>query len=146
MKEFLSVKLIGDPYILVREVLPSDDAETVEDKNRLPFQTQKSALIKVLYRDKKGNETQKIISNPTIYKYDGASIPFKIGKGNMKLLIPALFHDIMCEDKSIIDYNRRLSSLIFKDLLIQCKVNKYKAEFMFGAVDTWQRFMKGWKS
>lgn len=145
MKEFLQVTLIGDPYILVREVLPSDDEATVKDKNRLPFMTQKSALIKVVYRDKKGKETKKIISNPTIYKYDGASIPFKIGKGNMKLLIPALYHDLMCEDKSIIDYNRRLSSLIFKDLLLQCKVNKLVAQTMFIAVDTYQRFMEGWK-
>ena len=145
MKEFLQVTLIGDPYILVREVLPSDDQATVKDKNRLPFMTQKSALIKVHYINKKGKETKKIISNPTIYKYDGASIPFKIGKGNMKLLIPALFHDLMCEDKSRIDYNRRLSSLIFKNLLLQCKVNKLVAETMFIAVDTYQRFMEGWK-
>ena len=145
MKEFLQVTLIGDPYILVREVLPSDDQATVKDKNRLPFMTQKSALIKVHYINKKGKETKKIISNPTIYKYDGASIPFKIGKGNMKLLIPALFHDLMCEDKSRIDYNRRLSSLIFKNLLLQCKVNKLVAETMFIAVDTYQMFMEGWK-
>ena len=52
MKEFLQVTLIGDPYILVREVLPSDDEATVKDKNRLPFMTQKSALIKVYYVDK----------------------------------------------------------------------------------------------
>lgn len=145
MKEFLQVTLIGDPYILVREVLPTDDEATIKDKNRLPFMTQKSALIKVHYADKKGKETKKIISNPTIYKYDGASIPFKIGKGNMKLLIPALYHDLMCEDKSIIDYNRRLSSLIFKNLLLQCKVNKLVAETMFIAVDTYQRFMEGWR-
>ena len=146
MKDFLLVELIGNPDIQVRQVMPYDDEAVVKDKNRLPFQTQKSALIKVYYKDKKGNETKKIISNPTIYKYDGASIPFKIGKGNMKLLIPALFHDLMCDDKSRIDYNRHLSSLIFKDLLLQCKVSKITAEAMFLAVDTYQRFMKGWKS
>lgn len=146
MKEQLKVELIGDPYIMVREVLPTDDDKTVEDKNRLPFMTQRSALIKVFYVDKEGKEINKIISNPTVYKYDGASIPFKIGKGNMKLLIPALFHDLMCEDKSRINYNRRLSSLIFKNLLIQCKVNKLVAEIMFLAVDNYQKCMKGWKS
>lgn len=145
MKEILIVELVGNPYIIVREVLPSDDDKTVKDKNRLPFQTQKSALIKVYYQDKNGKEIKKIISNPTIYKYDGASIPFKIGKGNMKLLIPALFHDLTCEDKSRIDYNRRLSSLIFKNLLLQCKVNKLVAQTMYLAVDNYQKFMKGWK-
>lgn len=145
MKEFLLVQLVGNPEIEVRQVMPEDDSDTVKDKNKKPFKTHKSALIKVLYIDKNGNETKKIISNPSEYVYDGASIPFKIGKGNMKLLIPALFHDLMCEDKSRIDYNRRLSSLIFKDLLLQCKVNKIVAETMFLAVDTYQRFMKGWK-
>lgn len=145
MKEYLKVELIGNPDIEVRQVMPWDDSDTVKEKNKKPFKTNKSALIKVVYRDKQGAETKKIISNPTEYIYDGASIPFKIGKGNMKLLIPALFHDLMCDDKSRINYNRRLSSLIFKNLLLQCRVNKFIAETMFIAVDTYQRFMKGWK-
>jgi len=145
MKEFLLVQLVGNPEIEVRQVMPYDDEDTVKDKNKKPFKTNKSALIKILYRDKKGNEVKKIISNPSEYQYDGASIPFKIGKGNMKLLIPALFHDLMCDDKSRIDFNRRLSSLIFKDLLIQCKVNKIIAQIMFLAVDNYQKFMEGWK-
>lgn len=145
MKELLLVQLVGNPEIEVRQVMPDDDDETVKDKNRKPFKTNKSALIKILYRDKEGRETKKIISNPSEYIYDGASIPFKIGKGNMKLLIPALYHDLMCEDKSRINFNRRLSSLIFKDLLIQCKVNKIIAQIMFLAVDNYQKFMDGWK-
>ena len=144
MKEFICVKLIGNPEIEVRYVMPWDDEKTVEEKNRMPFLANKSALIKVVYRTQ-GKEVQKIISNPSEYIYDGATIPFRIGKGNMKLLIPALFHDIICEDKSLVDYNRRLSSLIFKDLLLQCKVNKIVAETMFLAVDIFQRFMDGWK-
>ena len=145
MKELLDVQLIGCPDIEVRYIMPWDDEETIEDKNRKPFRTRKSALIKVCYIDKNGNETNKIISNPTVYEYDGASIPFKIGKGNMKLLIPALFHDLMCEDKSRIDFNRNLSSKIFKNLLIQCKVNKFIAEIMYLAVDNFQKLMEGWK-
>lgn len=145
MKEVLEVKLIGNPEIEVRQVMPWDDDDTVKDKNNKPFKTNKSALIKILYQDKEGNEIKKIISNPSEYIYDGASIPFKIGKGNMKLLIPALFHDLMCDDKSRIDFNRRLSSLIFKDLLTQCKVNKVIAQIMFLTVDNYQKFMEGWK-
>lgn len=145
MKEFLLVELVGNPNIEVRYISPWDDESTIKEKNKKPFKTNKSALIKILYRDKEGKEIKKIISNPSEYIYDGASIPFKIGKGNMKLLIPALFHDLMCEDKSRIDFNRRLSSLIFKDLLLQCKVNKITAQIMYLAVDNYQKFMKGWK-
>lgn len=98
------------------------------------------AVIKVTYEDK-----VYFIANETNFKYDGASIAFKIGKGNMKLLIPALYHDIICEDKSLVDFDRKLSSMIFKELLIQCKVNKVTAQIMYLSVDTYQRFMTGWK-
>ena len=139
--KLISVQLHGNPEIDVREVLPYEE---LEDKNKKPFITKKSALIKIKYEDKKKSYT-KIISNESNYKYDGASIPFKIGKGNMKLLIPSLYHDIMCEDKSKIDYHRNLSSLIFRELLKQCGVNKVMAQLMYLAVDNYQRFMKGWK-
>lgn len=136
----LTVQMVGNPCILVREVLPYDDEATAKEKNKKPFMALKSAILKVTYGDKK-----YILSNKSGYCYDGASIPFKIGKGNMKLLIPSLFHDIMCEDKTLIDKNRNLSSLIFRELLIQCKVNKATAQIMYLAVDNYQKFMKGWK-
>ena len=131
--------MFGDPDIRVREVMPYDDKETVKDKNKKPFEANKVAILKVDYGDKR-----YVLSNQCGYTYDGASIPFKIGKGNMKLLIPALWHDIMCEDKSLVDYNRKLSSMIFKELLLQCKVNKLTAQIMYEAVDLYQHFM-GWK-
>lgn len=141
--KLLSVKLIGYPDIDCREVLPNTP---LEDKNKKPFQALQAALIIANAKDKEGNIKRFIISNESGYVYDGASIPFKIGKGNMRLLIPALYHDIMCEDKRKIGYNRNLSSLIFRELLIQCGVNKVKAQIMYLAVDNWQRLQKGWKN
>ena len=140
MVKKLTIKMVGNPCILVREVLPYDDEETTKEKNKKPFIALKSAILKVVYGDK-----EYLLSNPSGYTYDGASIPFKIGKGNMKLLIPSLFHDLTCEDKSIIDFDRKLSSMIFKELLIQCNVNKVTAQIMYLAVDSYQRFMTGWK-
>lgn len=140
LKKYFSVELIGNPCIVVREVMPSDDDKTVKEKNKKPFMAIKSAVLKVKY----GTKTYTI-ANESGYKYDGASIPFKIGKGNMKLLIPSLYHDIMCENKAIVDYDRKLSSLIFKELLIQCKVNKLTADIMYRSVDLYQHFM-GWKA
>ncbi len=139
-KKFFKVELIGNPCIVVREVMPNDDEKTVKDKNKKPFMAMKSAILKVKYGIK-----EYTITNKNRYKYDGASIPFKIGKGNMKLLIPSLYHDIMCENKAIVDFDRKLSSLIFKELLLQCKVNKLTAEIMYEAVNIYQCFMKGWK-
>ena len=139
-KKCFNVELFGDPDIKVREVLPTDNEKIVMDKNKKPFIAQKVAVIKVTYEDK-----VYFIANETNFKYDGASIAFKIGKGNMKLLIPALYHDIICEDKSLVDFDRKLSSMIFKELLIQCKVNKVTAQIMYLAVDNYQKFMQGWK-
>lgn len=140
LKKYFKVELIGNPCIVVREVLPSDDDKIVKEKNKKPFMAIKSAVLKVKYGTK-----EYTIANECGYTYDGASIPFKIGKGNMKLLIPSLFHDIMCENKAIVDFNRKLSSLIFKELLLQCKVNRLAADIMYRAVDLYQHFM-GWKS
>lgn len=139
-KKYFKVELIGNPCIIVREVLPYDDEKTVKEKNKKPFMAIKSAVLKVKY-----DTREYTIANECGYKYDGASIPFKIGKGNMKLLIPSLYHDIMCENKGIVDYDRKLSSLIFKELLIQCKVNKLTADIMYRSVDLYQHFM-GWKA
>lgn len=141
--KLISVKLIGDPCITCREVLPHTP---IGDKNKKPFKATQAALIIVLYQDKEKNNYKKIIANESGFTYDGASIPFKIGKGNMKLLIPSLYHDIMCLDKSKISYQRNLSSLIFKELLIQCGVNRIIAQGMYLAVDNYQKFMRGWKN
>ncbi len=140
--KLLSVTLYGDPDVTVREVLPYTP---LEDKNQKPFLTQKAASIKVTALDKKNNLIIFNIANECNYIYDGATIPFKIGKGNMKLLIPSLYHDIMCEDKRKIGFHRNLSSLIFRELLLQCGVNKIAAQLMYLAVDNFQRFQKGWK-
>ena len=134
--------LFGNPEIDVREVLPYEE---LGDRNKKPFRTTKSSFIHIKYQTKDKKIKVNTIFAQKDYIYDGASIPFKIGKGNMKLLIPALFHDIMCEDKSKIDFHRNLSSLIFKELLRQCGVNKFVRQMMYIAVDNYQRFMRGWK-
>lgn len=136
----IKVELYGDPDIKTNKVLPTDDEETVKVKNKKPFIATQSALIKVEYK-----KNIYYIANDTNYPFDGATIPFGIGKGDMKLQIPALFHDIICDDKSKVGFNRYLSSLIFRELLIQCKMNKCIAYIMFHAVDNWQKFQKGWK-
>ena len=140
--KLLEVSLFGEPKIDVREVMPY---EPLGDRNKKPFITTQSSAIKVIYQDKQKKVYSKTITAEAGYTYDGASIPFKIGKGNMKLLVPALFHDIMCEDKSKINFHRNLSSLIFRELLRQCGVNKFISQMMYLAVDNYQRFMRGWK-
>jgi hypothetical protein len=141
----LVVEMYGNPCIDVLEVLPTDTEEEIKKKQAKPFIAQKKAIIKISYIDDNNELFTTAFSNPVNYQYDGATIPFHIGKGNMKLLIPALWHDLICEHKEKVAYNRKLASLIFKDLLLQCGVNKVLAHLMYIAVDTWQRTVKSWK-
>ena len=63
----------------------------------------------------------------------------------MKLLIPALFHDIICDNKNFVKYDRNLASRIFKATLISCGVNKFTAQMMYIAVETYQKIFCNWR-
>lgn len=136
----LTLKLFGNPDVDIREVEVDDTKEIIADKKRYPFIAQKIAVLHVFY-----GVDKYILHNDQNYKYDGATIPFGLCKGNPKLLTPAMFHDLMCENKEIIGYNRYLSSCVFRELLILFKVNRIIAYIMFLFVDVYQRTQRGWK-
>ena len=139
-------KLVLDknPIILTRPVLPSDTKIDIKEKNSKQFINLYDVLLFVTVEKNNKNIEFSLLANKG-YIFDGATIPFNIGKGNMKLLVPALFHDIMCERKNIVFYERNLSSLVFRELLLLCKVNIFKTYFMYIAVDNYQRFCRGWR-
>ena len=136
----LNLKLSCEPQVAVRVIMPSDDALTIKSKKSKQFLNKKTCILTVYYGDKK-----YVIPAHKNYCFDGATIPFGIGKGDTRLFVPALFHDIMCDNKAIIDNDRHLSSLIFKELLIMCKLPKWKAQIMYASVETYQRLFGGWK-
>lgn len=136
-KEIKKLRLSNDPDVHSRAILPDDSDEVIKDKQTKMFEVGCAACLTVYFTD----DTFLKLFAQKGYTYDGASIPFKIGKGNMKLLIPSLYHDILCENKSLIDFNRELSSKIFYEALLMCHVNVVIARFMYFAVDVYQRFM-----
>ena len=131
-----NVNLSNDPEIKTQPVFNEDNKDTIAKKQKKQFITDTSSMLKVTFED----DTALYLYAPKGYDYDGATIPFGIGKGNMKLLIPALFHDIMCDKKEIINYNRELSSKIFYECLVYCHVNKIIAGVMYLFVDNFQKF------
>lgn len=139
-KEIKNLKLSNNPHIHARSVLLNENREKIKDKNKKQFVTCNSASLTVFFDD----NTKLVLYAPKGYKFDGATIPFNIGKGNMKLLIPALFHDIICDNKNFVDYDRNLASRIFKAALIACGVNKLIAHTMYLAVETYQIFLGKW--
>lgn len=135
------VILSNDPHIHTRAILFDEDKTEQKNKNQKQFITCKEAMLTVLFKDEE--KTLNIVA-PKGYIFDGATIPFGIGKGNMKLLIPALFHDIMCDNKMIIGFDRKLASMIFKACLLSCGVNKCIAHIMYVAVEAYQKFFCDW--
>lgn len=136
----LELKLYGDPKVFVRSVLETDTEDLVEDKTALPFEATQISVLHIKYGQEK-----YVLQNPVPFQYDGATIPFGLCKGNPKLYIPALFHDLMCKKKELINYNRFLSSLVFYRLLRMHKVNIFWALFMFFWVEVFQIYQKSWR-
>ena len=140
-KEIKELNLSNNPHIHARSVLLNEDKDKIKDKNRKQFITCNAAKLTILFDD----DTKLVLYAPRGYKFDGATIPFNIGKGNMKLLIPALYHDILCDNKNFVDYDRNLASRIFKAALISCGVNKATAQVMYLAVEAYQKMFGKWR-
>ena len=136
--KILDISLSNDPNIKTRAVLFDDNLENIKQKQKKQFKTSYPSSLTIKYEDGDGVVRHHTLFAHGGYVFDGATIPFNIGKGNMKFQIPALFHDIMCEDKSTINYQRHLSSLIFRACLYKTKVNPIVAEIMYHVVDIYQ--------
>ena len=118
------------------------------DKEK-PFTLNNNVVFYVLYKD--NNENRKLFrfKVPKGYKWDGASIPswiqWGIGKNDEpEYAVASMVHDVMCEDHSKIGNNRKLSSSIFKALLMQNGVLFTFAKIMSWFVDLYQKFFANW--
>lgn len=85
---------------------------------------------------------------PKHFRYDGATIApifwlFIGSKTDPRFRIPSLLHDYMCNNKYIVNFDRKFSSKVFKALLKIAGVSKIKRETMYHAVDNYQKF-QGW--
>ena len=139
-KEIKKVILSNDPHIHTRAVLFNDSDDVIKEKNKKQFVTCVNSTLTVIFAD---DTITNLFVNKG-YVFDGATIPFGIGKGNMKLQIPALFHDVMCDTKAVVNYDRNMASRIFKACLVTCGVNKYIAHFMYLAVEAYQIIFCDW--
>ena len=84
---------------------------------------------------------------PKGYCYDGASIPrlfWRVIGSNTdnRFLIPALVHDVLCENHNYVDNDRNFSTEVFNALLEASEVNAFKRFCMKKSVNCYQRFCK----
>lgn len=129
------------PNAYARTISPLDDKETVENKEKFPFKLSNDVDFFIAY---KYSDVNYKISFKKGFVWDGASIPsffwrFIGQKGDPEFLIASMVHDKLCNEHNLIGNNRLLSSLIFRELLIACKVPKFKANMMFFVVDNFQK-------
>ena len=149
MIEYYSNKKVGIffnqiPYISIIYYVPSMTEEERKSIEKYPFINKKNLQVRLVDYKKEKTYNFEI---PKGYCYDGASIPrlfWRIIGSNTdnKFLIPALIHDILCENHSYIDYDRKFSTEVFNALLESGEVNAFKRFLMKNSVDCFQKTQK----
>ena len=121
--------------------MTEDERKSIE---KYPFINKKNLQVRLV--DYKKDKTYNF-EIPKGYCYDGASIPrlfWRIIGSNTdnRFLIPALIHDILCENHSFIDNDRKFSTEVFNALLEASDVNAFKRFLMKNSVDCFQKTQK----
>lgn len=135
-----------EPVVQVRVIKPTMNKLERQSVIRYPFINKKPLKV-LIYDHKKFKQYDFVIREN--YCFDGATIPrffWRIIGSNAsnEFLVAALIHDVLCENHRYIDYNRELSSNVFRALLIASDVNKIKANIMYVAVNEYQKFFGKW--
>lgn len=140
------LRIVSDiaPATTVLKPLPSDSKEVKKDKKKKPYLNKRRVMWDINYL---GKQYCFVIEKG--YRWNGANIPrifwWLIGSmGEADFLDASMVHDKMCENHEIVDYDRQLSSMIFREILIGAGVGKHKAQTMYIAVDNFQKCC-GWK-
>ena len=141
----LAIGFSDTPHVCVRYILPSSTNEEIKSIKKYPFVNKKTIKVKLFDHIKEEVYTFTI---PKGYCYDGATIPKffwrVIGSStDNSFLIPALIHDVLCENHHYVNNDREFSSKVFDALLEVAEVPAYKRFLMTYSVDLFQRFC-GW--
>lgn len=136
------------PRVCVRVISPRDSKNIVKEKRKKPFELKNDVIVTVFTTEFKFSFRIK-----AGYIWNGADIPKPLWwVGSSKdndYLIASMVHDFMLEFKefvykevlesriSVKEY-RRLTSLIFREILKQSDINCVKANVMSWCVDFFQ--------
>lgn len=127
---------------MMRYIYPGMTKDEIELCNTYPFVNKATLYVSIYYKKLERSYTFRIDKG---YSWNGADIPrlvwsiLGISQQDNRILIASLLHDFCCENRGFIGFNRKLSSLILKGLLIEAGVHKWKANIMYWFVDLWQR-------
>lgn len=135
-----------EPIVQVRTIKPNMSKLDLLSFKKYPFTCKKSLKV-MIYDNKKFKQYKFEIKEN--YCWNGSDIPRVFwrlvgSKSEPQYLIASCIHDVICENHQYIDDDRRLSSMIFRALLIEAGVNKFKANIMAESVDLFQRVVGKW--
>ena len=131
-------------FYLQDKFLKNLDDDELKKALKKPFVVIADLSIIVEFRGKTHNFTI-----PKGYDWNGANVPPSawviIGQQKEpRFKLASCVHDYLCENKSVIDSNRYLSTLIFEALCEYFgRFNAFKRWAMFHSVDNWQKLC-GW--
>lgn len=136
------------PALGVRYSVPSMTKEERKSVEKYPFICKKE--LEVILYDKIKDKSYSFCI-PKGYCYDGASIPrlfWRVIGSNTdnRFLIPALIHDVLCENHNYIDNDRAFSTNIFNALLEASGVCSGKRFFMKNSVAAFQTMFCKWQT
>ena len=139
---FDDIPKVGIRYILATS--KNDDKKLIK---KYPFINRRN--LKVELRDYKKDKIYNF-EIPKGYCYDGASVPrffWRVIGANTdnRFLIPALIHDVLCENHHYVDNDRKFSTKVFNALLKVSEVYPFKRFLMKNSVDIFQKVFCKWE-
>ena len=152
MLEWYSDKNLGIffddiPKVGIRYILPTSKNDDKKLIKKYPFINRRN--LKVELRDYKKDKIYNF-EIPKGYCYDGASVPrffWRVIGANTdnRFLIPALIHDVLCENHHYVDNDRKFSTKVFNALLKVSEVYPFKRFLMKNSVDIFQKVFCKWE-
>ena len=130
------LKIVSDiaPSTGVCKPLPTDSDEVKAHKKKFPYINKRRVLFDVTYLG-----TQYCILIAKGFRWNGTNC---LGlQHNPKLLDASMVHDLLCNEHSLVNNDRQLSSMIFREIGIASGVWK---PFMIGAYHAVDNYQKIW--
>ncbi|RAI15346.1 MAG: hypothetical protein DKM22_04340 [Candidatus Melainabacteria bacterium] len=121
--------------------------DEIKAAKKKPLYVENQVEVLVVDKKKKRNFVFTIKAG---YDYDGASIPRfftrLIGsKEDVRFKVASLIHDIFCENKHYVDYDRYFADKVFERLLSVADTCAFNRWLIFHSVDNYQKFC-GWRN
>lgn len=142
----LSIFFSNAPHVCVRYPFPSSTESEKKSIKKYPFICKTKLDVKLFDHIK---EKSYGFTIPKGYCYDGASIPRMFWRligapTDNEFLIPALIHDVLCENHRYVDNDREFSTEVFNALLEVSEVGKFKRILMKNSVNIFQKLFCDW--